>query len=225
MANPSNKTKVSVKVREAIQEMILSSMKAGDKLPTESELTEMFAASRTTVREALKGLEAAKIVEKRNGGTYVADQMKDCFVDPLCIMLQLNTIKKKEIMDIRKLLETEAAGEAALNAAQEDIYELENIVWMMQKPGIELEEYIDLDVKYHFMIAKASGNMMLYQLIKDISTVLIRLYPRFCTLEIAKNQAIPQQIKVLQAIKEGDVEAAKINMRQHLQECDEIIKM
>lgn len=223
--NTTSKTKVSEKVKDAIQDMIFSQMHAGDRLPTESELTEKFEASRTSVREALKGLEAAKIVEKRNGGTFVVEKIRGGFVDPLCIMLQLNTIKQRELMDTRMLLETEAAGGCAINATPENIKELENIVWLMQKPSITIEEYIDLDLRFHLLIAKSSGNSMLYQLIKDISTVLVRFYPRFCTLEFAQNVAVPLQIKTIDAIKERNAEEAKKNMRQHLQESDEIIKM
>lgn len=220
----SNKMKVSQKVKDAIEEMIFSKMHAGDKLPTEGELAEMFAVSRTTVREALKGLEASKMLEKRNGGTYIVEKVWGCFIDPLCIMIQLNTIKQSEIMDVRLLLETEAAGEAAVNAEPDQIKELENIVWLMRKPGIQIEEYIDLDVKFHYMVAKASSNQMLYQLIRDISTVIVKFYPRCCTLEIAESTAIPQLIKVIDAVKNRDAQAAKMSMRQHLQECDEIIR-
>ena len=222
--NPPNKTKVSEKVKDAIEEMIFSKMHAGDKLPAEGELAEMLAVSRTTVREALKGLEASKIVEKRNGGTFLGEKVRGCVVDPLCIMIQLNTIKQSEIMDVRILLETEAAGQAAVNAEPEQVRELENTVWLMKKPGIQIEEYIDLDVKFHFLIAKASSNQMLYQLIRDISTVIVRFYPRCCTLEIAENIAIPQLVKVVDAIKSKDAGAARDSMRQHLQECDEIIR-
>ena len=222
--NASNKTKVSQKVKDAIEEMIFSKMHAGDKLPTEGELAEMLAVSRTTVREAIKGLEASKIVEKRNGGTYIVEKVRGCFVDPLCIMIQLNTIKQSEIMSVRILLETEAAGAAAANAEPEQIKELENIVWLMRKPGIQIEEYIDLDVKFHFLIAKASANQMLYQLIRDISTVIVKFYPRCCTLEVAEDIAIPQLAKVVNAIKSRDTKAARTSMRQHLQECDEIIR-
>nr|WP_275950448.1 FadR/GntR family transcriptional regulator [Clostridium sp. MCC353] len=216
--------KVSEKVKDAIEEMIFSKMHAGDKLPAEGELAEMLAVSRTTVREALKGLEASKIVEKRNGGTFIVEKVRGCFVDPLCIMIQLNTIKQTEIMEVRILLETEAAGQAAVNAEPDQVKELENIVWLMQKPGIQIEEYIDLDVKFHFLIAKASSNQMLYQLIRDISTVMVKFYHRCCTLEIAENTAIPQLAKVVNAVKKKDADAARASMRQHLQECDEIIR-
>ena len=128
-------------------------------------------------------------------------------------------------MDIRELLETEAAGRAALNADENEICELENIVWMMQKPGLTLKEFIDLDVSFHFLIAEASKNLILSQLVKDISKVLVRLYPQYCTLEIAKKQVIPLQINILNAIKCKDEVTARDNMRKHLQEAKEIIKL
>lgn len=61
-------------LQEAIQaEIAESGLRAGDKLPTESELEERYGVSRTTIRQALQGLVNDGVIERRQGkGTFVA---------------------------------------------------------------------------------------------------------------------------------------------------------
>ncbi len=198
--------------------MILTELRPGEKLPNEAELSSRFSASRSSVREALQAIEALHIVEKRNGGTFVTSDMQECFVDPLRVMVQLNFVKKKELLEIRKMLETEAAGSCATRATEEHVLKLENITWLMQKPNIGIEEYLDLDVQFHLAIAEASGNSVLCQLMKDVSTVVFKFFPRVCTLEIAKESAIPLKLSLTQAIKNRNIEQARTIMAKHMDE-------
>lgn len=220
----SEKTLRSQSVKDAIQEMIFNKLKAGDRLPTEAELTGMFNVSRTSVREALKALEAARIVEKRNGGTYVVERIQECFVDPLYVMAKLHVTKGEDLLQVRQILEGEAAVLAAQNAGEDIIRKLKNTVWMMQKPGITLAEYIELDAEFHLLIAEGAGNSVLFQLIKDISTVLVKLYPKCCTLEFVQSDSIPLQIKIVDAVEKRNSEAAKEALVQHLVGSDEMLK-
>lgn len=220
----SEKTLLSQSVKDAIQEMIFDKLKAGDRLPTEAELTSMFNVSRTSVREALKTLEAARIVEKRNGGTYVVEQIQECFVDPLYVMTRLNVTKGEDLLYVRQILEGEAAVLAAKKAGENIIRELKDTVWMMQKPSITLDEYIELDARFHLLVAEGAQNSVMLQLIKDISTVLVKLYPKCCTLEFVQREAIPLQIQVVAAIENGNSEAAKKALVQHLIGSDEMLK-
>jgi len=215
--NDNSNQKVSDFVRDALQNMILNEMKPNDRIPTEASLTKMFNASRSSVREALQALEATGIVEKRNGGTYVTDSMAECFVNPISIMVKLDIAKMPDIIEVRTLLEMEAARLAALNADKSEISNIEQIVWLMQKPNITLDEYIKLDIQFHLTVAKASHNALLYQLINDANVVLSKYYPKACTLDIAKNSAIPLQIKILEAIVGQDAELAQDAMRHHLE--------
>lgn len=215
---PETKLKVSDKVKALIQNMIFKEMKPGDKLPTEAMLSEQFGASRSSIREALQALESARIVEKRNNGTFVTSQLEECFVNPLSIMIQLSMVGLSELLELRQILESEAAGYAALRATDAQIRELENLAWLMQKPNITIEEYIDLDVRFHLAVSEASGNTALNQLIKDVNTVLRRHFPKACTLEFALDSAIPCLTGLTKAVKERNQTEATRCMSKHLAE-------
>ena len=139
---PETKLKVSDKVKALIQNMIFKEMKPGDKLPSEAMLSELFSASRSSIREALQALESARIVEKRNNGTFVTSQLEECFVNPLSIMIQLSMVGLPELLELRQILESEAAGYAALRATETQVRDLENMAWLMQKPNITIEESV-----------------------------------------------------------------------------------
>lgn len=215
---PETKLKVSDKVKALIQNMIFSEMKPGDKLPTEAMLSELFGASRSSIREALQALESARIVEKRNNGTFVTSQLEECFVNPLSIMIQLSMVGLPELLELRQILESEAAGYAAVRATDAQVQELENIAWLMQKPNITIEEYINLDVEFHLAVSDACDNTALSQLIKDVNTVLRRHFPKACTLEFALSSAIPCMAGLAKAIKERNQEEATRCMSKHLSE-------
>lgn len=208
--------RITDKLTERLQEMIFSSLKPGDKLPTELELCMQFDTSRTTVREALQALRSSGILEKKGNGTYVSNTIDDCLSNPLLVMLQLNLAEIDDLLEIRRIIETEAAGLAAKRATKENIKELENIVWKLQKPNMKLEEFIAMDVDFHLSIAKASQNAALYILIKNINSTLEKVYPRFCTIDIAITSAVPLQKEIVHAISQHNSKMAMAKMEMHI---------
>lgn len=218
------KEKVSDKAKALIQNMIYNDMKPGDKLPTETMLSEQFGISRSSIREALQALESARVVEKRNNGTFVTSDMEECFINPLSIMLQLSMIGLPELLELRLLLESEAAGYAACRATEQQIRKLGDLAWMMQKPNITVEEYIDLDTSFHLTMSEAAGNTALDYLIKDVNTVLRRHFPKACTLEFVKSSAIPCLLELADAIKTGNRDKAVQCMTKHLTESASLLR-
>jgi len=85
MFKPIKKTRIYEKIVDEIKELITQgSLKWGDQLPTERELSETFKVSRTCVREAFRILESQGFLESRPGnGTYVSNNAIDSLVQPL----------------------------------------------------------------------------------------------------------------------------------------------
>jgi GntR family transcriptional repressor for pyruvate dehydrogenase complex len=217
--------RVSEVVSKEIQEMILSKLNSGDKLPSETELASMYGVSRSSIREALQALESIGIVEKRNGGTYVTSSPKDCLVEPLSLMIQMNFARLSDVLDMRRLLEIEAVRLAALNAGKDDIRNLENLVWLMQRPDLSREEFIELDIQFHYAIAEATGNNVLYQLIKDIIAVISKLLNRVCSMaNDVPEITIPLHKKTLEGIKTKNVDLALAGMVEHLENSEDSVR-
>ena len=82
MANKIQRTSLQLEIIRYIQNYIEENdLKAGDKLPSQEQLLEMMGVSRTSLREAMKTLEARNVLEVRNGkGVYVGSQMDSAFL-------------------------------------------------------------------------------------------------------------------------------------------------
>ena len=116
---------LSQEIEQKIEKAILEKQfKAGEKLPTEKELCEMFGVSRTALREALQMLCSRGLIHvKKGSGIYVQDYSPANVVRPMQMYLELNFDRNflKHIITVRKILEPQIAGLAAINRTQSDI--------------------------------------------------------------------------------------------------------
>lgn len=156
---------------EKLEEMI-ATMKPGDRLPTEMELSELFSVGRSTIRESMKVLTAKKMVVRRNEGTFVADAINGCLVDPLNMIINMTACDVNSLIELREILELSAIEMAAHRATQSDIVELERANWLMSEPGLTRVEKQKRDIEFHSAIAKCTGNMVIVELLNAVRTVI-----------------------------------------------------
>ena len=134
MAAVNSRVNLSDTVLEKLEEMV-SKKKPGDRLPTEAELSEQFSVGRSTIRESMKVLAAKRMIVRRNEGTFVADMMKGCFVDPLNMIINMSTGDLNSLIELREILELSAVQLASQRATAEDVLEMQRANWMMKEPG------------------------------------------------------------------------------------------
>src|SRR5690606_39268692 len=118
------KPKLSEHVASTLKAQILSGeIRAGDKLPTESQLTETFGVSRTVVREAVASLSAVGLAESRQGaGIFVCDRPAMAFAS-FSQYIGAKVSHGLKVIEVRMGLDIESAALAAVrrNAAQEAV--------------------------------------------------------------------------------------------------------
>jgi GntR family transcriptional repressor for pyruvate dehydrogenase complex len=133
-------------------------LKAGDKLPTESEFVAAFGVSRTVVREAISHLQAAGLVETQHGvGTFVREAAPDDTfrIDPG----EIATVKDVlAVLELRISLETEAAGLAAVRRSDEQLAELARALAKLLENVEAVGDTAGADFQFHLQIALATGN-------------------------------------------------------------------
>ena len=80
MTNKIQRTSLQSEIIRYIQNYIQeNNLKPGDRLPSQEKLIEMMGVSRTSLREAMKTLEARNVLEAKNGkGIYVGSQGTSC---------------------------------------------------------------------------------------------------------------------------------------------------
>lgn len=216
-------------VREIKQAIAKGILKPGDKLPNERQLAEDYGVSRIPVREALRILTYVGILEtKHGGGTYVNEENIDFLNEPLSTLLISGKKSVIEMLELRIILETEAARLAALNANEqikEDIKvakeEVEAELKLLQK-GVN-RNFREKDKLFHQLVARASQNTIFEKFINSIGETLI-IHQDYNILE----QDSLEKIKVFhngvyEGIRDNDPIKASTMMREHLENIKKLV--
>ncbi len=218
------RNKVYEEVAKQIERLILKKLKPGDKLPSERELAEMLQVSRSSIRDAIRGLELLGLVEPRQGsGTIVRELSSELVVNPFAAALKQRQEMVSELLGFRKMLEPPLAARAATHASPEEIAEMEEILQRQEKTQDQGDAAIAEDAEFHYSVALASGNSVVLKVIDTIMDLLRDTRERSLQVEGRSQKSLAGHRRILAAIKRHDAEAAKAAMRRHIEDVEEIV--
>ena len=191
--------------------------KAGDRLPSERDLSQQFGVSRASVREALIALEIDGLIDVRVGtGVFVnaapaANSQSAALAEP----------GPFEVLAARALIEAETAALAAVHGSAEDHDRIRETLALMRDEMKATGAGLHADELFHLRIAEASGNGALVHLVKQLwsfrySAMFRKLDEHFDT-QARHAHAIEEHRRVVEAIERRDAEAARDAIRAHLQ--------
>jgi len=178
-------------VIEQIREALFNrELKPGDRLPSETELGSMFGVSRGSVRQAMKSLESLGVVTIRPGdGTYVNCVLSENSFNPLAFALLISNPSNKTLADARYalerdifelILEDEERTDQILPELERNLDERRKML-EEKAPALDL---VDNDQKFHRIISRACGNLLL-QIVYDYIVDSFKQY-LFYTVERVK---------------------------------------
>jgi GntR family transcriptional repressor for pyruvate dehydrogenase complex len=190
-----------------IREMIATGALApGAKLSPEAELAGELGASRNTVREAVRGLVTAGVLDVRRGdGTYVTSLRPEQLLDGIGAAAELMADGfSLELVHVRRILEPAATALAALRIDEETLTVLETLLDRMRSAESQ-EVLVQADSEFHAVVAAASGNSTLASMLGGVSTRTMRSRIwRGVIEENAKTQTIAQHAEILRALRDRD---------------------
>ncbi len=208
--------KIEEQLRDAIIRKVFS---PGERLPSETELVDVFGVSRTAIREALRILAGKGLVEIRGrGGVYVADADLSQLVHPFTALLLVHFGDSSlfHLVQSRRILEPEIARMAAMKRTQEDIDYLQRNISQMRTHLRETERIIEVDIDFHKRLASASGNPIVPILMEPIFLCLPKLISVNFKLEYARNFSIKEHSKILECVIDQDADGAHAAMSEHM---------
>jgi GntR family transcriptional repressor for pyruvate dehydrogenase complex len=148
----------------------------GARLPPENQLAAQMGISRSGVREAVKVLEAARVLEVRRGdGTFVTSLAPTLLLEGLGFaveLLQGDTLL--EVMEVRRLLEPAATGLAAQKITDGQLDELADTLQTMNDAASDPELLMKADVAFHRAVVASTGNETLTSLLDGLSGRTVR---------------------------------------------------
>jgi DNA-binding FadR family transcriptional regulator len=208
-------------VVEGLKSRILAgSLAPGSKLPSEAELTEEYAVSRTVVREAVTRLRAEGLVETFQGrGSFVL-----ALPEPTSFTVEASAIRSHHdvlaMVDFRLGIESEAAYLAAARRTPEGAEQVRAALEAFAAAGPD--EAVEADFAFHRAVAAATGNRFYLDLIDSLGPMMImlprtRLPEEFSLTDTAHVERVRREHdNVADAVLAGDPETARAAMRLHL---------
>ncbi len=218
------RNKVYEEVARQIERLILKKLHPGDKLPSERELAETLRVSRSSIRDAIRGLELMGLVEPRQGaGTIVLEVSTESLVNPFASALKRRQELVSELLDFRRMLEPPLAARAATHATPDDISEMEEILGRQEEKQRRGDAAIGEDTEFHYSVALASDNSVVLKVLDILMDLLRETRERSLQVEGRAQKSLAGHRRILAAIKRHDAEAAKSAMRRHIEDVVEIV--
>ena len=195
----------------------------GDRLPIEPKLAEQLGVSRGSLREGVRALSSMGVLETRQGsGTFVTDLDAHLLLSPVELLVDLQrSAGAQQVHSVRRVLETHAAGLAAVLMNEEQLAEAARILdrseAAIEAEIIDHDAVMEQDIAFHAVIGRASGNDILAALISALSskTVRGRLW-RAISDEAAVAITLREHREILDAMRARDPDGARIRMAAHL---------
>lgn len=212
-------------VAEQIQQLVAKgTLKPGDHLPAERELASQLGVSRSSLRDAIRTLEVMGLLESHHGkGTVIRDLSTDALVVPLASVLLRRRGLVAELLDVRRMIEPALAARAAVNARDEEIAQLEDILKRQREKMRRGEETIAEDSEFHRAIALAARNSVVLRVLDILMDLLRESRTRSLQVPGRRERSYEGHLRILRAIKRRDGAAAERVARKHLREIETIV--
>jgi GntR family transcriptional repressor for pyruvate dehydrogenase complex len=202
--------------------IVKSGLKAGDMLPTEKALEEQLGISRTSIREALRSLEAIGIVESKHGvGRFLREFNYDAILENLSYNINVNVKDFREIIDVRMALESYFLEKVIPHIDEKDIQQLHDILGEMAEvvsAGKEEQELVQVHTKFHLKLYEKENNKLLLHLIRIFATIqrTLTVTNRYHTSD--RREFIELHRKLVQAIENRDPVLAENRLFEHFKD-------
>jgi DNA-binding FadR family transcriptional regulator len=191
----------------------------GDRLPNERDLALRLALSRSTVREAIRGLEMMRVLQVRHGeGIFVTSLDAPLLLEATGFAMQL--MRDHEVLDLlelRAILEGAAAGLASARITDEQLRTLLRRLEELDG-ATTADELLEADIAFHAGIAASAGNVMLASLLDTFSarTYRARHLNAGLGLDEALRRGRLSHRQIYDAVASRDPEAARATASTHV---------
>ena len=209
------------KVYEQIADQLLGQiatrqLNPGDVLPPERELTQLYRAGRSSVREALRILESKGLIESRGNGTFTVAPYRNPLDSSLDLLVAVEEADYGELFEVRRILEAEAAAQAAKRRTREDLRAMVAALEGMEEGLSSEQQFIAADLRFHLSVAEATRNRVLVHLMNAVRALLLRSLASSYHIPGSPERAVEMHRKILAAIEAQDEDAARDLMRDHV---------
>ena len=207
--------------REHLTEHLEAEIMAGrlaplTKLPPERQLAQEFRLSRPVVREALRGLQERGLIEIVPArGTFVRAPNAGDGARSLELHYRRHNATARDVMDARRMVETQTARLSASRAIDDDVAALERCL-AQSEAAANVVDRARQDITFHGLLARTSANPVIETMFASIAGLTFELMLRSHADPEVARRGLPYHRRILDAIRVHDPDAAEEAMRAHL---------
>jgi GntR family transcriptional regulator, transcriptional repressor for pyruvate dehydrogenase complex len=190
----------------------------GQRLPPEPELAESLGTSRSTVREAVRALVTAQVLDVRRGdGTFVTSLRPELLLAGIGAAADLMQAGfTLELIEVRRILEPAATRMAASRITDAVLADLDACLHQMSAAGSQ-EELVQYDEDFHQLVATTAGNATLASMLTGVSSRTTRGRAWRGIVEAgATERTISEHAAILSALRARDPQLAEAAALLHV---------
>ncbi|MDL2272782.1 FadR family transcriptional regulator [Desulfovibrio sp. OttesenSCG-928-I05] len=191
-------------------------LRPGSQLPPERQLAEMLGVSRPSLREALRALEYAGVLETRVGeGVFVSDG--SCMLsNNLQMSHLLQQYALEEMIEVRKVLETASIKLAVERASDEDIACIRKVHEESKAELHSREGFAHSDYAFHQAIVEAAHNSIFVVMLQTMRQMMSDFNIELLATVKGRRAVIQNHEEVLEALASRESKAAAKALESHL---------
>ena len=224
---PVEKILVSDGILEQIRNLIhAGEFSPGERLPSEMKMAGSLSVSRSSLREALNALVHLGYLQRRNRGIYVKPQMQWQTRHDFHFRRSQEDLNVAEMIEVRKIIESELCALAAKRAGPEDLNALEESLIRMKAKFNDPAAFIRANQHFHVCIARAAKNHILEDFIIKIRDLLKSNIALVIEKSTISKRSLAYHQRIFGAIRDGDVSRARRAMAEHIADIEkEFVKI
>lgn len=202
-------------VVDSIRNAIASgTLKVGDRLPPEEELSHSLGVGRSSLREGMRILSAYGVVEIRQGeGTFVVDRVGEKFLDFMGFLPSEDNLLYA--LELRRVIEIGNIMAICETITDEQIRMLEDVNDELFKEK-DYEENILQDIEFHRLLIKFGGNPLLVRINEMIDKMRRALLKTLFQRKGAASGAAVAHRHIIEALRKRDRDECVLAMKNHL---------
>ncbi|MEO8658274.1 MAG: FadR/GntR family transcriptional regulator [Bryobacteraceae bacterium] len=205
--------------KKLIGQIIRGVWTPGSRIPAERQLGQQLGVGRASLREALKALEIMGLIETRLGdGTYVCKRSEFLSRPLLWAIASSPDTEVHELVEARKLIESELAALAAERATAEDLKQLGVHLDRMEASRQVQSDFLAADIDFHLAVAQAAHNTILLNALHLIRNMLQEWINVSLQVEGVAGKALEHHKAIFLAIAKRNGANARTAMQKHLEE-------
>lgn len=204
-------------------ELSAGRLSIGDHLPSERALAETLDVSRSSIREALRVLDALGTIRSSTGsgpksGTVITAEPEQALTLALNLQIATKQVEHHHVYQMRLLLETWAMENA--DAAAADWSKPKKFLDLMDDEALSHQEFLRLDAQFHVAMSRAANNPLASTLMDSLRTVIeehtVGLAEELPNWASTKQRLRAEHRAIFEAARDGQVDRAATLIREHI---------